>query len=350
MQLETPAPVANPFAALVGLRACNPTPPAGMRFVDDLPDISAELLENVSRDTYAQLFGKVSQLAFERLCEMVKDGLLPRATFDEQLYRSAPAQLVRADTVAPSARWQGWQVFAPASRYCELRLNSVIVHAANSGASSLGVFDLDTGERLLTQALTLTTGRNEVAVGKAVNLSVGRANLLIAIDCTAVALRQTISDGWNDQSGQLARAYNLDLYGTRRETFDLDAVKTEGLLSSVVEEDLVFSSTTAAPAVDLDLELRGSIERFVAASAPHLASIYRDLCAALILDAKLGSPEINLWAKSNLEFTREKRGTYFALVEGALAQRLPGLYLGGDSLVWKLADAGGFSITVGSLV
>lgn len=343
------------FDSLIGVYGCHNTGDCKL-FINDLPGISTELLTHITdseRGTYLEVFRKALSGAILSLKDDVLSVLLQdrnRLKFGSEIYKSEDARIIRnIDPEVIPKKNVGFILTTDNSRYVTTRIGGVAIYPTQSVTVKAVIYDLDTNEILdeSTDPVTLTANLlNFVDFDYAIDTTKTRG-LLVALesqDDTPFSLKRLSCNRFEqsecgNRCNDLCECICGDGSTEIKKLFrELDFDRVDGFaiypvgFESINDND---SFTEIDNLVCADVQILCSIELFICKNATRLASALLHKVGANILREKLAGYRVNIFAKTNLEFTRELYDSLLHDYESALKKIVPTLPLNGVSMCWE---------------
>lgn len=298
--------------SLVALRGIDDTA-AAKYFIDDLPGMGGELLENLTgRDAQdlGAVWEKVKRRASVRLLSDAELRLSDLLNWERSVYQAeAPTRAGRLDPVPAGATSVGVQVYIPDAARLDVVLASVRFYCSAVALVQLAFLDVATG-----QPLQLLDAQGDplppMELTTSVGLNVVDVQGTLAAEYSAVDFFVGLSILDETSFADLGFA-----------GFALDGPAAIGLTAAaLVGASLEPTATNAAAALVLDLAVDCSLAKAVDRNARGWAIAWLYLLGAEVLNEKIYSPRTNYFASGNLARSEELRDDLLGQYQGALGR------------------------------
>jgi hypothetical protein len=322
------------LSRLVALLGVDTTLAPGVRFVNDLPGVGGELLENLgTREaaTLAETWAKIKRRAAIRLLDQAEQRLADLFGWSKSVYES-PAPALRTADVAPyaDATSAGVLGYIPDGARLDVFLDQLTFYLLGDDAAvvEIGLFDVATGNPLdlldaqgdpiSLEPITATPGLNQVRLDGRLDTPFEATEFYIGLygengDPLAVGLRQ----------------------------FGLVPPSDVGLAPAVLVEDSqdpVIVGDTWAP-LALEMRVQCSLAKAIDRNPGDWATAWLYLLGAEILAEKIRSPRTNYWSSANIASAEVSRQELTASYNAALNRIIKRLDVG--ALCADCASLGG---------
>jgi len=184
------------LTALVGFRGCDKQ--SVCQYVDGVPGIREVYVANIyDQYTYpdftdfeesvkveAYQFFRMSLIASINKYKTVQTILLD--TDNPQTRRRWQKEVI----IPPQIRWIGMQIEVPYNKDVSIEIESIYVNSAVNADTTLGIFDLYTGEQVHSSTISLKIGFNEIAVDKTYLVTLQGELIFVGIRQDNVTLKE----------------------------------------------------------------------------------------------------------------------------------------------------------------
>jgi hypothetical protein len=309
------------LSRLVALLGVDTALAPGNRFVNDLPGVGGELLENLgTREaaTLAETWAKVKRRAAIRLLDQAEQRLADLFGWSKQLYQApAPEILPVLDPPTPELGSAGVLVYVPDGGRRDVLLDSISVFLLGDNAETvelgltdaatgagLDLADPTTGELLSFPPIELTPGFNEIALGGLLTTPYAEAEFYVGL--------------YGADGAPLA-------LGLR--PFALDRPADFGLTAAVqaVDSQVVVPNDQPLALLALGLRIECSLAKAIDRNPGDWAAAWLYLLGAEILAEKIRSPRTNYWSSANIaaaEVNRQELTSQYNAALNRIIKRL----------------------------
>lgn len=344
------------FDGLIGVFGCHNVGDC-KQFVNDIPGISNELLENITdseRSSYRQVFEKALTAAINSLKLDIRTAMYDdkeRQEFGGSIYSTEKARLLNPKQFQiVTNEYVGVLLSTAKSKYVSCDFKSITLYSKNDTTVTPIIYDYDT-EEVINTGDTISILANKKTI----------INYNFQIDCSK---HRAVFFGL-----QLTEPIELSLLSCNRFTenasgscypcesvcgdgTELDFKKgLDNLFADKSDEYAIYNIVTdeflntdsyveIETLICADLELKCSIDSFICDNKESISDALIYLVATNILTEKLNSRRQNMWAKGNLEFTLILREELQKQYKGNLKKIIPTLPMSGDSLCWECVEHG----------
>ncbi len=324
----------------IGIKSCGlPDPKSGL-WINDLPGMSNELLDNIANSeavNFLGVFNKIQKRSILRFKTDVINIMAEKVTMKETVYqtRRLVKSTVNEIVIPKKAEWRGIYIMLPESKYSEFRHNETYMYSLQAGKSTLKVWDLNDGKELHSQEVDIVVGYNSFDVSKIFNLTYRVQEFFIGVDCTDFDTIQTLPDYYYWYNTDYSCAYDCNTGGYSRGYFQMYA----GILP--VGSEVIFKNiykTGLGYGVAIGAEIGCSIDQFICDNKRSLQTALLYLYGAETLMEKIGSPRMNFFTASNLEATDELRSDFENRYIGNLKRSLKSIPFEGDNICFDCEE------------
>lgn len=294
----------------IGLKGCNSEAPRSGKFLNSMPGMSTELVDNISSSdqiTYKETWANIQSEAFSRMKDDILNILREDSNFKEIVYQTRRlTKFTRTtDVIDSSSYYNGLYLRIPESRYIDLYLRQLYVYSDTVVTTVLKVFDINDGSELYTQDIDLVVGFNSIEIDEVLDLKYGIMDVFIGVDAS----------GFNSIKTQRDLYYLCD-----RDDVPCDHNhRVSNYLYEIWPSRLLLSDNPTFENIDKEgfgrgvafgIDIRCSVESFICENKKSLEESWRHVLAWQTLVTKIGSYRLNLFTTSNLENTAYLRDQY----------------------------------------
>jgi hypothetical protein len=286
----------------IGLKGCTTSTPESGKWVNSLPGMSTELVDNLANSeqvSYAKVFEDVQEIAHLRLIDDVVNVLSENVNFNEVILQTK--KLIKfsreKEEVLMGDQYRGCYIRLPESKYFSFYLREIYVYSDRAIDTILKVYDVNDGSELYSQDLTLAVGLNTILVDKKFNLKYEILDLFIGVDCSGFNSIKTLRDyyGWYDEDLSCANVCNSSNHSF--EYYPAVLNKSDEVTYSNIDRE------GFGRGVALGAEIGCDVEEFIIQNRKKLIGPLLFLLGAQILQVKLNSPRLNYFTTTNLANT-----------------------------------------------
>lgn len=288
----------------IGLKNCSDSTPESGYFINGLPGMSTELVDNIANSeqvSYAGVWSAVKSRAFMRLKDDVINYLYndpenkKPVNFNQVIYQTKrlTKKTHSSEVVLASENYNGVYVKLPESKYVELYIREIYIYSDQDITTSMKVWDINDGSILYEQEIDLIVGFNTILVDQTFLLKYGILELFIGVDASEFNSIKTHMDSYywydcdmsccSDEGGIVINAASLSI-GDSATFANIDR-------------------NGSGKGIAIGADVRCSIEDFICENRKLLTRAIWYLLACEMLMEKIGSPRLNYFTASNLEQT-----------------------------------------------
>jgi hypothetical protein len=288
----------------IGLKNCSDSIPESGYYINGLPGMSTELVDNIANSeqvSYAGVWSAVKSRAFMRLKDDVINYLYndpenkKPVNFNQVIYQTKrlTKKTHSAEIVSASSTYNGVYVKLPESKYLEFYFREIYIYSDQEVTTTVKVWDINDGTVLYEQETELLIGFNAVLISQSFLLKYGILELFIGVDTTEFNSIKTNNDSYY-------------WYDCNMLCCSDDGSITISEASLTIGNDATFDNIDrngSGKGIAIGADVRCSIEDFICENRKLLTRAIWYLLACEMLMEKIGSPRLNYFTASNLEQT-----------------------------------------------
>lgn len=330
--------MANCLLGYIGLKGCGPATPASGRWLNSVPGVSTELIDNIAsadQVSFANVWKDIQDMAWLRLKNDVVGALAQKVNFRRSWFETKRPKFDDNRTALPAAsEYRGIFIEIPESRYSQLFIDSIYVYSRiDQEGVPVRVIDLYTEEVVYSQMVDLKAKMNTISLNQAIPLSFESQRLLIAIDATSVdGLYFSAPEGgyYNEGFiGECPDSYSSSAFQIRPASYALD-----------------FASHTYSNkplGVWAKLRIGCSEEAFICENLDVFQSAILYLEAWQLMFFKLASRRVNFFTYYDEEKSTRVMNEFATQYETALKNALLGIPTDEDGMCFSCQDQNVYS-------
>lgn len=330
----------------VGLKYCTAETPVSNLWVNQLPGMSTELLDNIANSeqvNFIQVWDDIQERSYVKIKNDLINLLSDQVKFNSVVYQTR--KLLKAQrnpvTVAMSDKYTGIYFMLPESRYSQLRLNEIYVYSFQTVSSVVKVWDVNDGVELYSKDINLVPGLNTIDISKAFDLKYRVQEYFIGVDTSGFDSIQTLNDYYYWWDEDLACAVNSTFgYSIQRGYFQL----YPGTL--IKGNDVTFDNIVKngiGQGVAIGAEILCSVDQFICENKQHFSEAWLYLLGKETLLEKyyapVGSKRMNYFTATNKENTNQLIADFDFNYTDRLKKKIKAIPLNGQSLCFSCDDA-----------
>lgn len=305
----------------IGLRtACGLPTPTGSIYVDDLPGIDRQVLQDIAgpeQESFAGVWQRIEARSLLAFWTGIQSAIGPELRLNESVYWGEAGFFREPLSLHPfGAQWRGISFELCHSSLTELRVVSARLYAPVATQIDLKVFDLHTGTEIDSLPWSLEEGWNTLTIDKTYVANPRHQRLFIAYDGEQLQSAKS----WVNPSCECADWLNCDEIGllyVRGGVID----KTQPVTYNYLGE----SGDTYG--LHLEFDLRCGLERYICRNRDRYALSLRYMMASEVMRERLSSRRINSATAVNRENVEAMRDDYYKQYMEQLKQTVEALPL-----------------------
>lgn len=277
----------------IGIKGCSTDLPTSGKYVNSLPGMSTELVDNIANSdqvTYLGVWGDILSTSKQRLYTDVIAGIASEYTeFKEVIYQSKKlTKFTRTQTQAiPAGSYKrGVYIYFPQRKYASLYLNKIYIYSAEAKATTVKGWDLNDDSEVFTKDIELEIGFNSIDVNESFSASWGDLEMFFGIDGDFETIKTREDDYFCECNVKCIGAVEYS--------------------AATVEGDITYQNVNRSGTGEgfaLGCEVRCSIEEFICENIKSFELAWWMLLGAQTLLYKMASYRINMFTTTNKEAT-----------------------------------------------
>ncbi len=313
----------------IGIKGCTlPTPVSG-KYVNSLPGMSSELLDNIANSeqiTFKGVWDDVVQTASDRFKDDIIEQILQRyAVFREVLFQSKKlAKYVRTSetVIAADNKYRGTYIFMPERMYASLYVREIYIYSDVDVSTVIKGWDLNDGTEIYNKNVDLSTGFNTVLIEQEFPANWLDLEVFFGVDGSGFDTLKVRNEDYDMYMGECIRPNRGSCCGDYEVEY---WPATVGLSDDVTYSNIHRQRTGEGFA--MRCEVRCSIDQFICENLNTLERAWMNLLGSQVLYHKLGSSRVNYFTMSNKENTDVLRSSFETVYKQALKTAINSLPL-----------------------
>lgn len=304
----------------IGIKGCSLPEPVSGKYVNSLPGMSSELLDNIANSeqiTFKGVWDDVIQTASDRFKDDIIEQVLKRyAVFREVLFQSKKLAKYTRTTdsiVSADTKYRGTYIYFPERMYASLYIREIYIYSDRDISTVIKGWDLNDGSELYSEAVDLVQGFNTIQVEQEFPANWLDMEVFFGVDGSGFDTLKVRNEDYQMYMGECRRENQTNCCGD----YEIDYWPATLNLS----DDPTYSNVRrqgTGEGFAMRCEVRCSISQFICENLNTLQRAWMNLLGSQILYHKLGSSRVNYFTMSNKENTDTLRSSFETVYRQAL--------------------------------